>query len=86
MTPIQVPELLPSGHYSNCVIHQGIAYFSGLLPRLPIGSSEPIPQGIEAQTRQVLSNVETVLKHIYASKQDVLRVTIYLSDIELWGR
>lgn len=41
---------------------------------------------IEAQTEQVISNIESVLKADGASLADVVKVTVHLSDTSLFAR
>ncbi len=41
---------------------------------------------IEAQTELALRNVETILKAAGSDLSHVLQMTIYISDIELWGK
>ena len=74
----------PNGHYSPIIEHQGILYLSGQLPIDPV--SKQIPENIEDQTRLVLSNVEFLLNEAGSSKNQVLQMRIYLSDITLWDK
>jgi len=72
-----------AAHYSAGVIHNGLLYVSGQISKDPV--SGLIPEGIIAETRQALLNLETVLKAAGANKTDVVKCTIYTSDIEYWG-
>lgn len=40
-----------------------------------------LTEGIEAQTRQTLENVEAVLEAAGCSRKDVIKVTVFLADI-----
>jgi 2-iminobutanoate/2-iminopropanoate deaminase len=73
----------PAGHYSHAVVHDGIAYLAGQLPHAP-GDPGRKPGTIEEQARQVLANVEQVLKACGSSRDRVLRCTVYVSDIAFW--
>ncbi|HKG21792.1 MAG TPA: Rid family detoxifying hydrolase [Blastocatellia bacterium] len=73
-----------AGHYSQAVVHDGIVYVSGQLGFLP-GSDERRPGTIEEQTEQALENVKAILEAAGSDLSRVLRMTIYISDIELWG-
>ena len=42
--------------------------------------------GIAEQTLQTLRNVEAILKAAESCKENVLKVTIYISDMALFGR
>lgn len=72
----------PKGHYSPMIAYNGLLYFSGQLPRNPI--TDVIPEGIEAQTHQVLSNIEDLLDLVGCEKSDVLQMRVYIADIQLW--
>jgi len=71
-----------NGHYSQCIEHQGILYLSGQLPIEP--QSRNLPEGIEAQTLQVLQNVENILLAAGSNKNQVLRVRLYIPDVDMW--
>jgi 2-iminobutanoate/2-iminopropanoate deaminase len=72
------------GHYSQAVVHNGVVYVAGQLPIKP-GSSERHVGSIEEQTEQTLRNVEAILNAAGSGLDRVLQMTIYVSDIELWG-
>lgn len=75
----------PAGHYSHAVVHGGIAYLAGQLP-VGMASGGGDAQDIEAQTTQVLRNIDAVLKACGSDRNRVLRATVYVADIALWGR
>lgn len=75
----------PMGHYSQAVVHQGLVYVSGQLPTDPITGERQLGS-IEAQARQALGNLKAILEASGSDVAHVLKVTIYISDIELWGR
>ena len=75
----------PGGHYSQAVEYQGLIYVSGQLPVNPESKEKNIGS-IEEQTEQVLTNLEAILKSCNSSKNRVLKVTVYISDIALWDR
>ncbi len=74
----------PAGHYSQAIVHNGLVYVAGQLPINP-HVADKTPGDIAQQTTQVLRNLEAVLKASGSSKDMVLKVTIYVSDISLWG-
>ena len=74
----------PKGHYSPGIRHKGLIYVSGQLP-MDLKTREPFAGDIEAQTELALRNVEAVLKEAGSDLDHVLQMTIYVSDIELWG-
>ena len=76
---------VPAGHYSQAVVHGGLVYVAGQLPIVP-GTGEKLTGPIEEQTEQVLMNVAATLEASGSSMDKVLKVTIYIPDMELWGR
>lgn len=75
---------LPAGHYSQGIIHNGVVYVAGQLPIVP-GSSDRTVGSMEQQAEQTLRNVEAVLRAAGSGLDKVLQMTIYVSDISLWG-
>lgn len=76
-----VPE--PKGHYSSAVVHNGLIFVSGQLPRdAATGEVETGP--IEAQTELALRNVEAILHAAGSDLNHVLQFTIYVSEMDLW--
>ena len=75
----------PKGHYSPGFEHHGVVYVSGQLP-MTLDTREPFAGAIEEQTELALRNVEHVLKAAGSDLTRVLQMTIYISDIELWGK
>lgn len=81
---LDAPGLAPPvGHYSHAAIHNGVAYIAGLLPHVP-GQTVAKPGPIEDQVRQVLANLDTVLKSVGSDRSRVLRVTAFVSDVSHW--
>ena len=83
ITTDQAP--IPAGHYSQATVHAGLVYVSGQIPVVPL-SGEKITGPVEKQTEQVLANLEAILEAAGSSLDDVLKVTVYVSDISLWGK
>jgi 2-iminobutanoate/2-iminopropanoate deaminase len=74
----------PAGHYSQAMVHQGTIYVAGQLPIVP-GSAEHRPGTMAEQTEQVLRNISAILDAAGSGLDQVLQMTIYISDISLWG-
>jgi 2-iminobutanoate/2-iminopropanoate deaminase len=74
----------PGGHYSQAVVHNGLVYVSGQLPINP-RTGEKVLGPIEEQARQVLENIGEILKAASSDLSRVLKMTIYVADINLWG-
>ncbi len=71
------------GHYSPGVWVGNILYISGQLPMDPI-TGKLAEGGVEAQTRQALSNVERVLIAAGLKRTDVALCRVYIPDVALW--
>ena len=76
---------VPAGHYSQAVIHNDIVFVSGQLPIDPVTGEKKV-SSIEDQTLLVLNNLKAILEEAGSSIDRVLKVTVYMSDISLWGR
>jgi 2-iminobutanoate/2-iminopropanoate deaminase len=76
---------IPAGHYSQAIVHNGCIYVAGQLPIVP-GQSEHVVGSIEEQTAQVFANVRAVLEAAGSDLSRMLQVTVYVSDMALWGR
>lgn len=85
ITPVQ-PRAMPTpkGHYSPGVAAGGLVYVSGQLPMDP-ATGQVVDGGVEAQTERALRNVELVLTAAGTSLDQVVQMTIYISDGDLWG-
>lgn len=75
----------PKGHYSPGVVHNGLIYVSGQLP-MDLKTRVPFTGSIGEQAELALRNVEAVLKAAGSDLSQVLQMTIYVSDMELWGK
>lgn len=75
----------PAGAYSPAIRAGGFIFVSGQIPKDP-DTSRIVGDDIETQTRQVLANVRAVLESAGASLKDLVSVTVYLADPDLWGR
>jgi reactive intermediate/imine deaminase len=73
------------GHYSQAIVHNGFAFVAGQLPFIP-GRTDHQVGTIEEQTEQTLRNVSAVLEAAGSSLAKTVQMTIYVSDMELWGR
>jgi 2-iminobutanoate/2-iminopropanoate deaminase len=74
----------PAGHYSQAVHANGFLFVSGQLPIDPT-TRELLTGSIEDETRRTLRNVREILEAAGATVEDVVKVTIYVPDIELWS-
>lgn len=70
----------PVGPYPHARKAGQLVFTSGIGPRTP-GTNE-IPEGIEAQTRSCIENIRTILEAAGTSLDQVLDVTVYLTDMK----
>ena len=82
ITTDQAP--LPAGHYSQAVVHNGVVYVAGQLAITPGQTSHTVGP-IGEQTERALRNVQAILQAAGSDLDRVLQMTIYVSDIDLWG-
>jgi 2-iminobutanoate/2-iminopropanoate deaminase len=72
------------GHYSQALVYNGLVFVSGQLAINPI-TGERLTGSIEEQTEQCLKNIAEILKAAGSDLTRVLKMTVYISDMELWG-
>ena len=75
----------PVGPYSQAVVHAGVVYCSGQIPLDPETGSL-VDGDIEAQTERVISNLHAILEAAGTSLARVVRTTVYVTDLALFGR
>ena len=75
----------PGGHYSQAVVYNGLVFVSGQLSIDPLTGEKRLGS-VEEQTEQALKNVGAILKAAGSDMSRVLKMTVYVSDIQLWGR
>lgn len=73
----------PIGPYSQAVEFDGTLYCSGQIPVDPVTGD--IPETAEGQTHLVLSNLRAVLKEAGAELEDVVKTTIFLTDLKIFA-
>lgn len=74
---------VPKGHYSQGIVHNNLVYVSGQLP-INLTTREVETGSIEAQTELALRNVADVLQAAGSDLNQVVQMTVYISDMELW--
>ena len=70
----------PIGPYSQAIRSGDLLFCSGQIPLDPT-SGDIVPGDIEAQTRQVMTNLREVLKSGGTSWEHVVKTTIFLTDL-----
>lgn len=82
---LEVGNLKSNGHYSFATIHQNTVYVSGQFAINPETTEKEFGP-IEEETLQALKNVEMIVEAAGSKKEKILRMTLYISDIELWDK
>ena len=67
------------GPYSHAVLAGNALYTSGQLGLNPV--SRELADGVEAQAKQALENLKAVLETAGMDFQDVIKTTVFLSDM-----
>ncbi|MFB6255100.1 MAG: RidA family protein [Halobacteriaceae archaeon] len=69
------------GAYSQATTNGSLVFTAGQIPMTPDGELLD-NESITTQTRQSLENIEAILEEEGLTMQDILKVTVYLDDIE----
>ena len=71
------------GPYSQATEAAGLVFVSG---QLPIDAATgDMPEGIEAQARQSLLNIQHILEAAGLTMSHIVKTTVYLQDMSLFG-
>lgn len=65
--------------YSHAVEVDGWLFLTG---QMPIGADGSVPEGIEAQTHVVFSNLNSVLARLDSSLAEVVSTRVFLTDFK----
>ncbi|GGH09261.1 RidA family protein [Sphingobacterium alkalisoli] len=68
------------GPYNQAIKAENTLYVSGQIPLIP-ETMELITSGVADETHQVLKNVEAILKNAGYGFEDVVKASIFLSDM-----
>ena len=71
------------GPYVQAIQAGDMLYASGQLGLIP--ETGELPEGIDAQTRQSLKNVEAILDAAGYTRADVIKTTVYLKNMADFG-
>lgn len=71
------------GPYSTVVKHGGVCYMSGMLGVNPADGT--LAEDVSAQAKQVFDNISTVLEEMGLSMADILKTTVFLTDLNAFG-
>ena len=73
----------PIGPYSQAIIANGFLFASGQIAINP-QTGELETSGIQAETHQVMKNIEAVLTKANITFEHIVKTTIFLSDMSLF--
>jgi endoribonuclease L-PSP, putative len=73
----------PAGHYSQAIKYNGLVFVAGQLSIDP-QTGEKRLGSIDEQTEQALNNVHAILRAAGTDWDRVLKMTVYVSDINDW--
>jgi 2-iminobutanoate/2-iminopropanoate deaminase len=73
----------PAGHYSQATVYNGLVFVAGQLSIDP-ATGEHRTGTIEEQTDLALTNVHAILQAAGSDWSRVLKMTVYVADINLW--
>ncbi len=71
----------PIGPYSHAVKAAGLLFVSGQIPVDP-QTGKVVEGGIEAQTQQVIDNLEAVLRSEGLTLENVVKTEVYLKNMD----
>ena len=69
----------PVGPFSHAAEADGWVFLTGQMPTNPNDNSRPLPEGIEAQTRRVMDNLNIVLGGLGLGLEHVVSVRAFLT-------
>jgi len=75
----------PIGPYNQAIIAGGMLFISGQIPIDP-ATGDLVNSGIENEAEQVMKNLEAILTEAGAAFTNVVKTTIFLSDMALFAQ
>lgn len=75
----------PIGPYNQAILSKDTLLTSGQIALDP-ATGNLVLESIEAETKQVMENLKAILEEAEMTFEDVVKATIFLSDMENFGR
>ena len=72
----------PVAPFSHAVAADGWVFVTGQMPTDPADDGAPLPDGIEAQTRRVVENLQIVLAGAGSALDGIVFARVYLTHFE----
>lgn len=80
LNPAALPNTSNLGYSQISLVNAGtLAFVSGQVAQTADGSGAP--EGLEAQTKQVIANLTEALRAVKASPQNIVKLRIYVTDL-----
>ena len=70
--------------FSDAVRVDNMLYLSGVVGMIP-GKMELVEGGLEAESRQIMENIQKVLQANGSSLENAIKFTIFIDDINRWS-
>jgi len=75
----------PVGPYNQAIIHNGTLYASGQIALDP-ATGKLVMDNIEAETHQVMKNIQAVLPEAGITFENVIKCSVFVSDMNNYSR
>ena len=72
---------LPIGPYNQAINYDNMLFVSGQIPLDP-ASNELVNGGIKDETKQVMKNIEAILKEAGMDFDEIVKTSIFLKDMD----
>ncbi len=72
----------PVATFSHAAEIDGWVFLTGQMPTWPGEPDKVLPEGIDAQTRRVMDNLEIVLDGVGLGLENVVQARVYITDFE----
>ena len=73
-----IKRIQPGPRMSQAVVHNGTVYLAGLI-------ADDLSADVKGQTRQILAQIDALLKQAGTDKSKLLSANIWLTDIRNWA-
>jgi 2-iminobutanoate/2-iminopropanoate deaminase len=83
ITTLSAPA--PIGPYNQAILMNNTLYLSGQIPLIP-ETMELVEGDIKKETQRVMQNLEAVLDAAEMNFENVVKTSIFLSDIDNFGK
>ncbi len=75
----------PVGPYNQATLYNGVLYISGQIAIDP-ATGNLVNDSIEAETHQVMKNLQAILETAGLTFEDVLKCSVFVSDMNNYSR